>query len=70
VKVSSPFGEYPFVFQRIERRPEGVAIVGTMAGVSASVLLDGGDLRAATKVLAPPLAAAALLIAWRSRRNA
>jgi hypothetical protein len=69
VKVASPIGEYPFVFQKLERREGGVAIVGTMAGIEASLLLDGDDLRAAVKTFAAPLAAAALLIAWRSRRR-
>jgi hypothetical protein len=69
MKVASPLGEYPFVFQRLERRRGGVAIVGTMAGIEARLLLNGDDLRAAAKTLAPPLAAAAVLIAWRSRRH-
>lgn len=69
MKVASPIGEYPFVFQKLERREGGVAIIGTMAGIEASVLLDADDLRAAAKKLAAPLAAAAILITWRSRRR-
>jgi hypothetical protein len=69
VKVASPLGEYPFVFQKLERREGGVAIVGTMAGIEASILLDDDDLRTVAKAFAAPLAVAAILIAWRSRRR-
>jgi hypothetical protein len=51
VKVSTPFGEYPFVYRRMERRDDGLAIVGTVAGVDSSVVLDRDDALAAAKVL-------------------
>lgn len=51
MKVSTPFGEYPFVYRRVERRGDGLAIVGTVAGVDSSVVLDRDDALAAGKVL-------------------
>jgi hypothetical protein len=68
VKVSSPLGEYPFLFRRLERRGAGIAIVGTVAGIESSVIIGRDDLRPALKALAGPLAAAVLVIAWRRRR--
>jgi hypothetical protein len=61
VKVGTPFGEYPFVYRRLERREDGVAIVGTVAGVDSRVVLDHGDLRRAAIALGVPLAAGAAL---------
>jgi hypothetical protein len=55
VKVGTPFGEYPFVYRRVERREDGVAIVGTVAGIESTV--------------AVPAAAVALLLLARSRRS-
>jgi len=64
MKVATPLGEYPFSFRRIERREGGAAVVGTVAGLEASVVFDREDLRFAVKILAP-LTAALLLAAWR-----
>jgi hypothetical protein len=69
VKVMTPFGEYPFVYRRIERREDGVAILGTVAGVDSAVVLDRGDAARAAKALAIPAAALALLLAARARRG-
>jgi hypothetical protein len=72
VKVLSPIGEYPFVFQRCERREGGLDIVGTVAGVESRVSFDGEDLRAAARLAGPPLAAAlaaAALLGYRRGRR-
>jgi hypothetical protein len=69
VKVGTPLGEYPFEFRRIERRDCTLAIVGTVAGLESSVVLGAGDLRAAARALAIPLATGAALIYLRSRRS-
>jgi hypothetical protein len=47
VKIGTPFGEFPFVYRRIERREDGVAIVGTVAGVDSRVVFDKDDASAA-----------------------
>ncbi|MBS1879064.1 MAG: hypothetical protein JST31_06090 [Actinobacteria bacterium] len=69
MRVATPLGEYPFVFQRVERRDGGLAVVGTVAGLESTVVLGREDLAALAKRAAPPLAAAALLVAviraWR-----
>ena len=70
MRVGTPLGEYPFVFQRLERRDGGLAIVGTVAGLESTVVVDRDDLAALAKRAALPLAAAALLVAYaRSRRR-
>jgi hypothetical protein len=70
MKVLSPFGEYPFVFERIERRGGVVSVVGSVAGVESRVNFDGDDLRAAIRLAAPPLAVVALAAALaRARRR-
>jgi hypothetical protein len=68
VKIGTPFGEFPFVYRRIERREDGVAIVGTVAGVDSRVVFDVDDGRRAALVLGIPVAAALLLLARRVRR--
>jgi hypothetical protein len=68
VKVGTPFGEYPFVYRRVERRDDGVAIVGTVAGIESTVVLDDDDARRAAKLLAVPAAALVFLLFPRSRR--
>jgi hypothetical protein len=70
VKVASPLGEYPFVFRRLERRDRSLAVVGTVAGIESSLLLERDDLRLAARRLAGPLIAAVLITAWRRRRSA
>jgi hypothetical protein len=66
VKVGTPFGEYPFVYRRIERREDGVAIVGTVAGIESTVVLDRDDARRAAKALAVPAAALGILLLARA----
>jgi hypothetical protein len=51
VKIGTPFGEYPFVYRRVERRDGKVVVIGTVAGVESSVVFDRGDLVGVAKVL-------------------
>ncbi len=68
MKVLSPFGEYPFVFRRLERQGGTVVVIGTVAGVESQVIFDGDDLRAVTKLAAVPIAGIAVAVAlWRHR---
>ena len=72
MKVISPLGEYPFLFQRCERRDGGFDVVGTVAGIESRVSLDGEDLRAAARFAGPPLAAllaAAALLGYSAARR-
>jgi hypothetical protein len=69
MRVGTPFGEYPFKYRRLERRAEGLAIVGTVAGVESSVVLDKDDARRAATALAVPAAALSLLLLARGRRR-
>ena len=62
MKVGTPFGEYPFVYRKVERREGEIAIVGTVAGVDSSVVFGRDDALRAGKVLA---AVAALAVAAR-----
>jgi hypothetical protein len=70
MKVLSPFGEYPFVFERLERRDGKLSVVGTVAGVDSRVIFDRDDMRAAAKLLALPLAGIAVAVALRRHRSA
>ncbi len=58
MKVGTPFGEFPFEYRRVERRADGVAIVGKVAGLDSSVVFDKDDARRAARVLAVPAAIA------------
>jgi len=69
MKVGTPFGEYPFEYRRVERRADGVAIVGTVAGIESTVVLGKDDVLRAAKALAVPAAAAALLLVARAARR-
>jgi hypothetical protein len=69
MRVGTPFGEYPFEYRRLERRPDGLAVVGTVAGIESTVVFDKVDALRAAKVLAVPVAAAALLLAARASRR-
>ena len=66
MRVGTPFGEFPFEYRRIERREDGVAIVGLVAGLESRVVLDKGDARRAALALAVPAAAASLLLLARA----
>ncbi len=69
MKVGTPFGEYPFKFRRLERRPDGLAVIGTVAGIDSTVVFDRDDAKGAAKVLAVPAAALALLLLARTARR-
>lgn len=70
MKVGTPFGEYPFEYRRVERRPGGLAVVGTVAGIESTVVFEKDDAKRAAKALAVPAALAALWLATRTRRRA
>ena len=69
MKIGPPFGEFPFVYRKIERRDDGVAIVGTVAGVDSRVVFDVDDAKRGAIALGVPLAAVAVLALARSRRR-
>jgi hypothetical protein len=68
MKVDTPFGEFPFQYRRLERRPDGLAIIGTVAGIESTVVLDKDDAWGAAKVLVIPAVAVALILAARAAR--
>jgi hypothetical protein len=68
MKVGTPFGEFPFEYRRIERHDDGVAIIGTVAGLESSVVFGQDDALRAAKLLAVPAGLALVLLA-RSRRR-
>ncbi|OJU85956.1 MAG: hypothetical protein BGO11_18220 [Solirubrobacterales bacterium 70-9] len=67
MKVGTPFGEFPFEYRRVERRPDGIVVIGTVAGLESSVVFDREDARRAGKVLA--VAAALAFVGRRLRRR-
>jgi hypothetical protein len=69
MRVGTPFGEYPFEYRRLERRPDGLAVIGTVAGIESTVVFDKDDARRAAKALAVPAAALSLLLLVRSARR-
>jgi hypothetical protein len=69
MKVGTPFGEYPFEYRRVERRPGGIAVVGTVAGIESTVVFDRDDAKRAAKIFAVPIAAVALILAARGART-
>ncbi len=69
MKVGTPFGEYPFEYRRVERRPDGIAIVGTVAGIESTVVFGQDDARRAAKALVVPIGAVALLLVARASRR-
>jgi hypothetical protein len=69
MRVGTPFGEYPFKYRRLERRPDGLAIVGSVAGIDSTVVFDKDDARRAAVVVGAPVAAVALLALARASRR-
>jgi len=67
MKVGTPFGEYPFKYRRLQRRPDGLAILGTVAGIDSAVVFDWDDARRAAIALGVPAAALALALVARGR---
>jgi hypothetical protein len=68
MRVGTPLGDYPFEFRRIERRRHSIAVVGIVAGLESSVIVDPGDVSALIRRVALPLSAVALLLAYRRSR--
>lgn len=69
MKIGTPFGEFPFVYRKIERREDGIAVVGTVAGVDSRVVFDRDDARRGAIALGVPLAAVAAIALARGRRH-
>jgi hypothetical protein len=69
MKVGTPFGEYPFKYRRLQRRPDGLAILGTVAGIDSTVVFDRDDAKRAAKALAVPAGVIALLLLIRQPKN-
>lgn len=67
MKVGTPFGEYPFVYRRIERRDDEIAVIGTVAGMESSVVFERADLVRAGQALALVAVLAVSLRALRRR---
>jgi hypothetical protein len=61
MRVGTPLGEYPFEFRRIERRDDGVAVVGIVAGLKSDLILNRREALAAGATVTAALAAAAAL---------
>jgi hypothetical protein len=66
MKVGTPFGEYPFEYERLERRADGIAVIGTVAGIPSNVVFDCDDAVRAGKALG---AVAALIVVVRALRR-
>jgi hypothetical protein len=56
MRVVSPLGDFPFAFERVERRDGGVDVVGNLVGLESRLHLDEKDLRSAARLVVPPLA--------------
>lgn len=65
MKIGTPFGEYPFVFRKVERRDGEIAIVGTVAGVESSVAFGRDDALQLGKILGAAALVAVLIRALR-----
>lgn len=71
MEIDSPLGRYPLQLRRLERRGGGLAIVGLLAGIESSVILERRELDRALQALAAATAGATalLLAAGRGRRG-
>lgn len=70
MEIDSPLGRYPLQLRRLERRGGGLAIVGLLAGIESSVILERRELDRALQALAAAAGATALLLAAsRGRRG-
>lgn len=61
MKVGTPFGEYPFVYRRVEWRDGEVAMIGTVAGIESGIVFDREDALRVAKALGAVAALAALI---------
>jgi hypothetical protein len=66
VRVGTPLGEYPFEFRRV--RGQAIAIVGIVAGLQSSVIVDPEDISVLVRHVALPIGAVALFLAYRRSR--
>lgn len=66
MKVGTPLGTYPFELRGIERRAEGIAIIGIVAGMESSLVIEPADV---AKVLALAAPLAGVLLITRRRRH-
>jgi peptidoglycan/LPS O-acetylase OafA/YrhL len=67
MKVGTPLGEYSFQFRRVERRGREIVVVGLVAGMESSVVVGPENLRPGLRLVGPPLALVALVLALRRR---
>jgi hypothetical protein len=44
MRVETPLGDYPFQLVRLERRGDGLAVVGRLAGLKSDLILGPTDL--------------------------
>lgn len=65
MKVGTPFGDYPFVYRRVERRDGEVAVIGTVAGIESSIVFDREDALRVGKALGSVVALFTLIRALR-----
>lgn len=61
MRVDTPLGEYPFQIRRLERREEGVVIVGLIAGLKSDLILERRELLATAATVAAIFGSAAIL---------
>jgi hypothetical protein len=67
MKVQTPLGEYPFEFRRLERREDGLAVIGLVAGLESGVVLGREDVCWALRRLGPALVVAGAVLYLRRR---
>jgi hypothetical protein len=68
MRVGTPLGEYPFEFRRVERRGQAIAIVGIVAGLESSVIIDPEDVSVLVRRVALPIGAVAFFLVYRRSR--
>jgi hypothetical protein len=67
MKVGTPLGTYPLELRGVERRADGLALVGIVAGMESSLVIEPADLAKLAAAVAP--LALVLLARRRSRRS-
>jgi hypothetical protein len=65
VKVTTPFGRFPFEFRRVELKDGEVTVVGGFAGVESGVVFERRDLAVAAGVVV--VGTAAMVVRRRGR---
>jgi hypothetical protein len=61
-------GEYPLEFRRVERRGQAIAVVGIVAALKSSVIVDRRDGSVLCRRSALAIGTIALLLAYRRSR--